>query len=45
MNEHVDYVAKHPSKANQFFWWCAGVDKKILMQQLKLKKYKSQANI
>jgi|688.fasta_scaffold32874_6 hypothetical protein len=31
MNEHVDYVAKHPSKANQFFWWCAGVDKKILM--------------
>jgi hypothetical protein len=31
MNEHVDYVAKTPSKSNQFFWWCAGVDKKILM--------------
>ena len=31
MNEHVDYVSKTPSKANQFFWWCAGVDKKILM--------------
>jgi len=27
MNEHVDYVAKTPSKSNQFFWWCAGVDK------------------
>ena len=27
MNEHVDYVSKQPTKANKFFWWCAGVDK------------------
>ena len=31
MNEHVDYVSKQPTKITQFFWWSAGVDKKILL--------------
>ena len=31
MNEHVDYVAKKPSAATKFFWWCAGADEKVLM--------------
>ena len=31
MNEHVDYVPKQPTKITQFFWWSAGVDKKILL--------------
>jgi hypothetical protein len=31
MNEHVDYVAKKPSAATKFFWWCAGADEKVLL--------------